>query len=524
MNRANGGSAGLANAAGRRLSRAQRWWASIMRPTWAVWRSPYRCISVPACANPGGVAIAVPLHISSSAPPEFESMLDEAAFLAPEGVVRPLQYLRSRTLARHTHAMLKGGATLVTSVSRARLASFRAQPVVVGGANGLRTVLRRALDRHGGLEHGAARSVPHRLAQHRQHQDFRHHRGHVSRRSGCSSRLLCGPHLVQQVEVLDNSPTTPHWPVRLTLKATSCGHRVLARQRPKLFPSEVSVGPQEERRLDLGSRGNLPNDLELAWAQLKQSGAASTTSTELGAGFSRAEAKGLSSSTFPSARLRARTRGGAAAGRLAAPLGGPGCGQPGCLEEGADCASHVSTFSPHGCLNLVARPWPLGRTLGVSITGGSGKRLVQSSQQGELDRSGQAGHAFHHASHAASGQCFGGRICTRLRAMGEGSLLGLCGHRALTKISIDNCKQGTLAAPELLAKQMETWLPLWLDGRRAAAKQLADQEEFGDPLPRPSLEDVDDVCKTYKSAAGLGHDCTNPSSLSNCECASSTCS
>ena len=171
-------------------------------------------------ANPGGVAIAVPLHISSS------------AFLAPEGVVRPLQYLRSRTLARHTHAMLKGGATLVTSVSRARLASFRAQPVVVGGANGLRTLLRRALDRYGGLEHGAARFVPGRLAQHCQRQDFRHHGGHVCRRSGSSPRLLCGPHLVQQVEVVDNSPTTPHWPVRLTLKATSCGHRVLARQRP----------------------------------------------------------------------------------------------------------------------------------------------------------------------------------------------------------------------------------------------------------------------------------------------------
>ena len=59
------------------------------------------------------MAIAVPQHNNSSAPSEFETML-EAPFLALEGVVRPLQYLRSRILARHTHATLKGGVTLVT--------------------------------------------------------------------------------------------------------------------------------------------------------------------------------------------------------------------------------------------------------------------------------------------------------------------------------------------------------------------------------------------------------------------------
>ena len=60
---------------------------------------------------------------------------------------------------------------------------------------------------------------------------------------------------------------------------------------------------------------------------------------------------------------------------------------------------------------------------------------------------------------------------------------------------------------------METWLPLWLDGRRAAAKQLADQEGWGDPLPRPSLEDVDNVFKTNKSTAGLGYDSVNPKAI-----------
>ena len=67
-----------------------------------------------------------------------------------------------------------------------------------------------------------------------------------------------------------------------------------------------------------------------------------------------------------------------------------------------------------------------------------------------------------------------------------------------------------LAGPQLLVKQIgEAWLPLWLDSRRANAKQLADQEDVGEPLPRPSLEEVDNVCKTYKHTAGMGHDCIN---------------
>ena len=60
---------------------------------------------------------------------------------------------------------------------------------------------------------------------------------------------------------------------------------------------------------------------------------------------------------------------------------------------------------------------------------------------------------------------------------------------------------------------MGTWLPLWLDGRRANAKQLGDQEDWGEPLPRPSLDEVDGVCKTCKSAAGLCHDCINPKAI-----------
>ena len=52
------------------------------------------------------------------------------------------------------------------------------------------------------------------------------------------------------------------------------------------------------------------------------------------------------------------------------------------------------------------------------------------------------------------------------------------GH-AFTKSGIDGDEPAALAGPGLLVKQMEMWLPLWLDGRRAAAKQLADQECWG---------------------------------------------
>ena len=86
------------------------------------------------------------------------------------------------------------------------------------------------------------------------------------------------------------------------------------------------------------------------------------------------------------------------------------------------------------------------------------------------------------------------------------------GH-AFSKAGIDDGEHGGLAGPELLVNQLRTWLPLWLDGRRANAKQLAEQEDWGELLPRPSLEEVDDVCKTYKSTAGLGHDCINTKAI-----------
>ena len=188
------------------------------------------------------------VQISSSVPPEFESMLEESAVLAPGGVEQPLQHLRSRILTRHTRAMLKRGVTLVgmrASGLNLWLLEVLAACILCFDGPWIAT---------GGLELGAARLVPGRLARHGQRQGFCLCGSNVCRRSRRGSR-----HVVQQVEVMDNSPTTPHWPVRLTLKATSWGHRVLTRKRPKPFPRRcqwdrnarrsTSTGPGQQRNL-----------------------------------------------------------------------------------------------------------------------------------------------------------------------------------------------------------------------------------------------------------------------------------
>ena len=132
----------------------------------------------------------------------------------------------------------------------------------------------------------------------------------------------------------------------------------------------------------------------------------------------------------------------------------------------------------------------------IPITGGSGTHLVQCSQQGELERPSQAGHGFHHEPNAASDQCCG-RFGALLAAMGEGSVPGL-----------DDGEHCGLAGPELLVKQMETWLPHSLDAGRM-------------PSSLPTRRTGESCChdlhskrstmfaRHTKSTAGLVHDCIN---------------
>ena len=186
---------------------APRWWSSTKQPT------------------RDGVAIAGPLHISSSVPAEFESMLEEAAVLAPGGVEQPLHYLRSRILARHTHATLKRGVTFVTvylepgmrasglnlwllEVLAACILCFDGPWIAMGDWNLEPQEVSQAgwLDTVNGMVFASSAATCAGGA------------GAVLDYFVVSEAMA---HLVQQVEVIDNSPTTPHWPARLTLNVNT---------------------------------------------------------------------------------------------------------------------------------------------------------------------------------------------------------------------------------------------------------------------------------------------------------------
>ena len=189
--------------------------------------------------------------------------------MTPEGVGQPMNCLRGRFLARHIHAMLKGGVTLVT---------VHLEPGM--RASGLNLWLLEVLAAcslcfdGSWIAMGDWNMEPHELSQ----------AGWLNTVCGkvfATSAVTCAggagavldyfvvseamAHLVQQAEVVHNSPTTPHWPVRLTLKATSWGHRVLARRRPKPF----LVGPRrdEESFVWTWAAEEIPDDQKLAWLE-----------------------------------------------------------------------------------------------------------------------------------------------------------------------------------------------------------------------------------------------------------------
>ena len=160
-------------------------------------------------------------------------------------------------------------------------------------------------------------------------------------------------------------------------------------------------------------------------AQPKQRGAAFTTSTELSSGPSWRGAKGWSLSTFPSARSRKDTRRScskkAAAWRSLRRLVAQAVGNLAAWRKG-----RTSLHTPQRSVRTVAS---ISFRLGFSITGSSDTRLTHCSHQGELDRPGQAGHAFHHGSHAASDQCCGGRFGALLAAIDRHQRRRHCGPR-----------------------------------------------------------------------------------------------
>ena len=304
-------------------------------------------------------------------------------------------------------------------------------------------------------------------------------------------------------------------PVSLTLTATSWGHRVLARRRPTPFPTEVPVGPQrqEEQFEWTWAADDLPVDLEQAWLEWLRAAEAAWCRIHDLCGTRRRPFLGRSK---------------------------------GLVIEHVSLGQATRNDTPQLGVPLVAwwrrwlAAWPLGGR-------GEPRRVRCNSQSTRSLQSRypilapgiQAG-IFRHKK-------LWHTLCAKLQPVGTGPsrsqgpwfssrvthnkqltlwlwirrVVGGNGRRKLargparaahgfSKVGLDVGDGDGLAGPQPLVNQMGTWLPLWLDPRRANAKQLADQEDMGEPLPRPSLEEVDNVCKTYKHTAGLGHDCINP--------------
>ena len=288
-----------------RLATAQRW---ARRKGWATSFQTAEESGQHEAANRGGVALGGPTHISSEVPASFEATMDDAAFMAPAGVQRPLDYLRSRILARHFNAMLKGGVTLVTAYLEPGIKATGLNlwllealaPFCLGFdgpwiATGDWNMEPLELARSGWVDLVGGKVVA---------------PDSVTCAGGAGSLIdyfvvsAAIGQLVQQVQVIDASPTTPHWPVKLTLKATSWGHRVLARRRPKSCLSgrgnkrPRSTGPG--RRAASQRTSNRPG--LNGCGQPRPLGAGSMTFAALSAGRIWEGAKGWSSNTSPLAR------------------------------------------------------------------------------------------------------------------------------------------------------------------------------------------------------------------------------
>ena len=332
-------------------------------------------------------------------------------------------------------------------------------------------------------------------------------------------------HLVQQVKVVDNSPTTPHSPVCLTLKATSWGHRVLARRRPKPFPTQVPVGPrrQEEQFEWTWAAEENPADLELAWLEWLRAAEAAWCRIHDLCGTQRrpflGRSKGLviehvslGQATRNDTRRRCSKKAAAwrAFRRLVAQAVGSlagwrkGRASQGTLQESFNTLASISLpdlgpWDP--CWDFPSQE-AVAHTLHKAATCGDWASQVTRVMVFVRLHTQQAVNA----AAADSARCW--RLWAKEACQGSAGAA-----HGFSKAGLDFGDGEGLAGPELLLNQMGTWLPLWVDPRRANAKQLADQEDMGQPLPRPSLEEVDNVCKTYKHTAGLGHDCINPKAI-----------
>ena len=401
------------------MAAAQRW---SRKRGWAAAFHRAEVVGQHYAANRVGVAIAGPLHAA-----RVRVDAGRSGCLGARRRGAPLHYLRSRILARHTHVTLvtvylepgmrASGLNLwLLEVLAACILCFDGPWIAMGDWN---------LEPQDLSQAGWLNAVNGKVLA-----------SSTSTCAGGEGSVLdyfvvseAVAHLVQQVEVIDISPTTPHWPVRLTLNATSWGHRVLARKRPKPITTEVRVGPQrQEEHVDwTWAAEETPSDLELAWLELRAAEAAWCRIHDLFGAQRRpflGRSKGLvierislgqATRNDTEKEVQQKGRG------LAATLGCAGGWQLRRLEEGADLAVHG-----HGCFNLVARPWPLGSRMDFSLQEATAHTLsAQCSNLWGLGRPGHTGYAFHQESNTTSSQCCGCRFGALLEAMG-GNASGCC--------------------------------------------------------------------------------------------------
>ena len=287
-------------------------------------------------------------------------------------------------------------------------------------------------------------------------------------------------HLVKQVKVVDNS----HSPVSLTLTATSWGHRVLARRRPKPFPTQVPVGlqRQEEQFEWTWAAEEIPADLELAWLEWLRAAEAAWCRIHDLCGTQRrpflGRSKGLvivhvslGQATRNDTRRRCSKRPQLGAPfvawrrrRLAAwPLGGRGEPRRVRCNSQSTCSlqSRCPILAP-GIQAGVFRHKKLWHTLFAMLQPvGTGPSRSQGSWFSSS------------STHSKQSTLRQKEACQGSEGAADG----------FSKVGLDVGNGDGLAGPQLLVNQMGTWLPLWLDPRRANVKQLADQEDMGEPLP-----------------------------------------
>ena len=430
-------------------------------------------------ATRSGVALAGPLHISSSVPTEFAAMLDDAVFMAPEGVEQPLNYLRSRILARHIHAMLKRGVTLVTvhlepgirasglnlwllEVLAAFCLSFDGPGLL--WATG--TCSRTSCPRPAGSTPSMARSSQHHRSRGQEE------RGAVLDYFVVSAAIA---HMVQQVDVVDNSPTTPHWPVRLT----SWGRSGLGTTTSEAFPNGGACGTTETRgtfRMDLGEE--IPDDLELAWLEWLRAAEGAWCRVHDLCGAQRrpflGRSKGLVIEHVSLAQAtRKDTRKGfnkkAAAWRAFRRIVAQAVGNLAAWRKGR---THLHT--PQRSVQTVAAvslpdlgPWDAGWEFPSHEALANTPYTKQSPARIGQIWPGESCFASHATRNTRS--MFRRQWAKEARSGSAGA-----GH-AFTKLGTDNSEHCALAGPELLVKQMEDMAAAMVgraQGEREAARRL----------------------------------------------------